>query len=267
MNSRGRPAARGMPPSRRCSIDRPLAGIERLRKLAPRAAPRSPPPSAPASPHRRRTSPPARHSIGVAHSIRRPRRYAPGACAIQYAGANRSRMNVQTARSPDAAAFCCASARATIALLYAQPAAARNSLSEAMLRRCRPTLRRDRARQRVRAVVIAGNGPAFCAGHDMKEMTAHRTRRRPRPRLLQAHHGDLQRADAADRQAAAAGDRRGAGRRHAPPAASWSRAAISRSPRPRRNSRRPASISACSARRRWWRCRATSRASTRWRCC
>src|SRR5262245_15599016 len=32
-------------------------------------------------------------------------------------------------------------------------------------------LAKDRA---VRAVIIAGNGPAFCAGHDLKEMTAHR---------------------------------------------------------------------------------------------
>ena len=37
--------------------------------------------------------------------------------------------------------------------------------------------------------------------------------------------------------------------------------------RPRRASPRRASISACSARRRWWRCRATCRASTPWRCC
>ena len=92
-------------------------------------------------------------------------------------------------------------------------------------------------------------------------------RRRRRPRLFQAHHDDLQRHDAADRQPAAAGDRRRAGRRHR------RRLPIGRELRSRgrlgrpRSSRRPASTSACSARRRWWRCRAMSRASTRWRCC
>ena len=56
-------------------------------------------------------------------------------------------------------------------------------------------------------------------------------RPRRRPRLFPAHHDDLQRHDAADRHPAAAGDRRGARRRRPRPAASWSRAAISRSPR------------------------------------
>ena len=28
--------------------------------------------------------------------------------------------------------------------------------------------------RQVRAVVLSGEGPAFCAGHDMKELTAHR---------------------------------------------------------------------------------------------
>ena len=36
----------------------------------------------------------------------------------------------------------------------------------------------------MRAVVIAANGPAFCAGHDLKELTAHRNDRRSRPRLF-----------------------------------------------------------------------------------
>ena len=66
--------------------------------------------------------------------------------------------------------------------------------------------------------------------------------------------------DAADRHAAAAGDRRGAAPRRPRRAASLWPAAISRSPRAPPNSRRPASISACSARRRWSRCRATCRA-------
>ncbi len=40
------------------------------------------------------------------------------------------------------------------------------------------------ADKQVRAVVLAANGPAFCAGHDLKELTAHRTDADRRPRLL-----------------------------------------------------------------------------------
>jgi enoyl-CoA hydratase/carnithine racemase len=51
---------------------------------------------------------------------------------------------------------------------------ARNSLSDGLLAALAETDRaaRDPA---VAAVVIAANGPAFCAGHDLKEMSAHRT--------------------------------------------------------------------------------------------
>ena len=66
---------------------------------------------------------------------------------------------------------------------------------------------------RVRAVVLAANGPAFCAGHDLKELTARRADadggRAYFARIMDA----LQRADAGDRAPAAAGHRRGAGRR------------------------------------------------------
>ena len=119
----------------------------------------------------------------------------------------------------------------------------------------------------VRAVVLAANGPAFCAGHDLKELTVAPHRRRRRPRLLPADHDDVQRHDAADRHPAPAGDRGGARRRLG------GRLPARRKLRSRRRldqgraSPRPASTSGCSARRRWWRCRATSRASTRWRCC
>ena len=78
----------------------------------------------------------------------------------------------------------------------------------------------------VRAVVLAANGPAFCAGHDLKELTARRSDADGGRDYFEHYHDDLQRHDAADRRPAPAGDRRGARRRHAPPAASWSRAAI-----------------------------------------
>jgi enoyl-CoA hydratase/carnithine racemase len=50
----------------------------------------------------------------------------------------------------------------------------RNSLSEAMLAALTEGLAAIGADPSVRAVVLAANGPAFCAGHDLKELTAHR---------------------------------------------------------------------------------------------
>jgi enoyl-CoA hydratase/carnithine racemase len=50
----------------------------------------------------------------------------------------------------------------------------RNSLSEEMLSALRRELSDIAAERRVRAVVIAANGPAFSAGHDLKELTGHR---------------------------------------------------------------------------------------------
>ncbi|MFL5042187.1 MAG: enoyl-CoA hydratase [Xanthobacteraceae bacterium] len=52
---------------------------------------------------------------------------------------------------------------------------ARNSLSEAMLSALGETLTTLAAERDVRAVVLAANGPAFSAGHDLKELTARRT--------------------------------------------------------------------------------------------
>src|SRR5688572_25651179 len=51
---------------------------------------------------------------------------------------------------------------------------ARNSLSEAMLQALSETFAEIAANKRVRAVVLAANGPAFCAGHDLKEITQRR---------------------------------------------------------------------------------------------
>src|SRR6187401_1974856 len=51
----------------------------------------------------------------------------------------------------------------------------RNSLSEAMLTALSDALTEIAADKAVRAVVIAANGPAFCAGHDLKELTARRS--------------------------------------------------------------------------------------------
>ncbi len=51
---------------------------------------------------------------------------------------------------------------------------ARNSLSDDMLRALGEALGAAGEDKRIRAVVITGAPPAFCAGHDLKEMTAHR---------------------------------------------------------------------------------------------
>src|SRR5262245_16458082 len=50
----------------------------------------------------------------------------------------------------------------------------RNRLSEAMLAALQAAIDRAAEDARVRSVVIAAKGKAFCAGHDLKELTAHR---------------------------------------------------------------------------------------------
>jgi enoyl-CoA hydratase/carnithine racemase len=62
-----------------------------------------------------------------------------------------------------------------IAVLTLNRPAARNSLSEAMIASLHAELNEIRDDKAVRGVVIAANGPAFSAGHDMKELTARRT--------------------------------------------------------------------------------------------
>jgi enoyl-CoA hydratase/carnithine racemase len=61
-----------------------------------------------------------------------------------------------------------------IAVLTLNRPDSRNSLSEAMLAALTEALAAIGADRSVRAVVIAANGPAFSAGHDLKELTAHR---------------------------------------------------------------------------------------------
>jgi enoyl-CoA hydratase/carnithine racemase len=50
----------------------------------------------------------------------------------------------------------------------------RNALCEELLDSLIATFATIAGDRSVRAVIIAGNGPAFCAGHDLKQMTAHR---------------------------------------------------------------------------------------------
>jgi enoyl-CoA hydratase/carnithine racemase len=50
----------------------------------------------------------------------------------------------------------------------------RNALSEAMLTELAGAFARAGADPAVRVIILAAHGPAFCAGHDLKEMTAGR---------------------------------------------------------------------------------------------
>src|SRR5690349_19388870 len=52
--------------------------------------------------------------------------------------------------------------------------AARNALSEELMDALIAALQTIGGDQSVRAVIIAASGPVFCAGHDLKEMTARR---------------------------------------------------------------------------------------------
>jgi enoyl-CoA hydratase/carnithine racemase len=61
-----------------------------------------------------------------------------------------------------------------IAILTLNRPEARNSLSEALLTALEAELDSIGGDKRLRAVVIAANGPAFSAGHDLKELSARR---------------------------------------------------------------------------------------------
>ena len=62
-----------------------------------------------------------------------------------------------------------------VAVLTLNRPDARNSLSEALIAALTETLRSIADDRAIRVVVLAANGPGFCAGHDMKEMTARRS--------------------------------------------------------------------------------------------
>lgn len=61
-----------------------------------------------------------------------------------------------------------------ITLLTLNRPESRNALSDALIAALDIELTSIRDDRSVRAVVLAANGPAFCAGHDLKESTAHR---------------------------------------------------------------------------------------------
>jgi enoyl-CoA hydratase/carnithine racemase len=64
--------------------------------------------------------------------------------------------------------------RGPIALLTLNRPQSRNSLSEQLLKDLLETFGELSASQTIQVVIIAGAPPAFCAGHDLREITAHR---------------------------------------------------------------------------------------------
>ncbi len=75
---------------------------------------------------------------------------------------------------PDAAPVLLREDAGGIALLTLNRPQARNPLSEAMLAALSDAFRAIAADRSVKVVVLSAAGPVFSAGHDLKEMTAHR---------------------------------------------------------------------------------------------
>jgi len=85
-------------------------------------------------------------------------------------------MSVQPARAPSPETpILLREIVGSIAVLTLNRPAARNSLSEAMIGQLHASFNAIAEDKRIRAAVIAANGPAFSAGHDLKELTAHRS--------------------------------------------------------------------------------------------
>jgi enoyl-CoA hydratase/carnithine racemase len=140
---------------------------------------------------------------------------------------------------------------------------ARNALSEAMLAALADALSATAGDRRVRAVIVAANGPAFCAGHDLKEITAHRSDadrgRAYFASIMEACSGVMQQIVRLPQPVIAAvqGVATAAGCQLV---ASCDLAVAS-------SAARFESISGCSARPPWWPSRATCRASRPCKCC
>jgi enoyl-CoA hydratase/carnithine racemase len=82
-------------------------------------------------------------------------------------------MNIQSART-SAEPVLLRDNAGPVAVLTLNRPAARNSLSEPLLAALGEAMSAIATDKSVRALVIAANGPAFCAGHDLKELTGRR---------------------------------------------------------------------------------------------
>jgi enoyl-CoA hydratase/carnithine racemase len=102
-----------------------------------------------------------------------------GSAPLDYRRGNRIRIELMSAQpatpaSEAAAPILLRERDGTVAVLVLNRPAARNSLSETLLAALSTALTEIAADKSVRTVVLASNGPAFCAGHDLKELTARR---------------------------------------------------------------------------------------------
>jgi enoyl-CoA hydratase/carnithine racemase len=84
-------------------------------------------------------------------------------------------MNIQAPRTTPAEPVLLRENIGSVMVLTLNRPAARNSLSETLLIALGDTLTAIAADRSVRAVVLAANGTAFCAGHDLKELTGRRS--------------------------------------------------------------------------------------------
>jgi enoyl-CoA hydratase/carnithine racemase len=85
-------------------------------------------------------------------------------------------MTPQSAVAPksDSAPIVLREDHGAIAMLVLNRPEARNSLSQELIDTLTAEIALLRDDKKVRALIIAANGPGFCAGHDMKQMTARR---------------------------------------------------------------------------------------------
>jgi enoyl-CoA hydratase/carnithine racemase len=84
-------------------------------------------------------------------------------------------MNLRTTRPATSEPVLLRQDDGPVAVLTLNRPAARNSLSEALLASLSTMFEAIKAENNVRAVVLAAEGPAFCAGHDLKELNSRRT--------------------------------------------------------------------------------------------
>src|SRR5215475_9300712 len=84
-------------------------------------------------------------------------------------------MPAQAARAPlDDAPLLLREAHGPIAIITFNRPAQRNTLSEQVIAALHKALDEIAADKSVRGLVIASQGLAFCAGHDLKQLTSHR---------------------------------------------------------------------------------------------
>ncbi len=79
------------------------------------------------------------------------------------------------ARAPTEPSLLAIERQQAIMILTLNNPKARNALSEAMINALHRAFDEAAADQTIRAIVLAANGPAFCAGHDLKELSARRS--------------------------------------------------------------------------------------------